>query len=109
MSIRTEQVEATIHQHLGEIFAREVEVPEGTLATIANISVPPDLKRAVVSISVLPFDKSKSVLKKLKGQRGHIQKELHKRLVMKSNPVLEFRLDTTEEHASKLEALMDTE
>lgn len=107
MSIRTEQVESMIQQHLGEVFSREVELPEGTLATIASVSVPPDLKRAIVSISVLPFDKSKAVLKRLKGQKGHIQKELHKMMVMKSSPKLEFKIDTTQEHVSQLEELMD--
>ena len=108
MTIRTEQVESLIQQHLGEVFSREVELPEGTLATIASVSVPPDLKKAIVSISVLPFDKSNAVMKKLKGQKGHIQRELHKMMVMKSSPKLEFILDTRQEEVSKLEELMDT-
>lgn len=107
MSQRTEQVEAMIQQKLGDIFAREVEFPEGTLGTITKVVVPPDLQKALVHISVLPFDKANAVLKRLKGQKGHIQRELHKEIVMKVSPKLEFLLDGTQEHVSQLETLMD--
>jgi len=107
MTKRTEQVESLIHHHLGEIFSREVELSDGTLATISSIFVPPDLKKAVVKVSVLPFNKSKKVIKQLQAQRGSIQKELNKKITMKVSPRLEFILDETQQHVSELEKLMD--
>jgi ribosome-binding factor A len=109
MSIRTEQVESNLQKILGELFIRDVELPQDHLATISRVSVSPDLKTAKVFVSVLPFDSSEEVMAMLKSQKSQIQKEAHEQLSMKFSPVLEFVLDTKQEEASEIEKLIDEE
>lgn len=109
MSQRTDQVESQIQRLLGEILNREIELPDNHLATVARISISPDLKNARVFISILPFDSSPRIIKIFQKNKGIIQKELHSRLTMKFSPKLEFLLDTQAEYADKIEQLIDEE
>ena len=109
MSQRTEQVASELAQIIGEIFSRELEFPDGTLATITRVEVMPDLKYADVYISVLPFAESERVMGYLIRQRGQVQKAIGRHLVMRNTPKIMFRLDTLPEHAAQLEAIMDKE
>lgn len=109
MSQRTDQVESQIQRLLGEVLNREIELPEGHLATVTRVSITRDLKNARVFVSVLPFDSSDSVMKILQNNRGMIQKELHSQLTMKFSPKLEFLLDKQAEYADQIERLIDEE
>lgn len=109
MTQRTDQVESQIQRILGAVLNREIELPEGHLATITRVLINPDLKNAKVFISVLPFANSNSVMKILKNNRGMIQKELHSQLTMKFSPKLEFLLDKQPEYADQIEKLIDEE
>ena len=108
MSQRTEQVESLIRKQLGEIFSRELELPDA-LATITKVTVTPDLRLSTVFISVLPFAQSKSVLKKLQTKRSHLQQQLTKVMTMKFCPKLKFVLDDIPEYVGKLEEIFHEE
>lgn len=107
MTQRTEQVESLLQQVLGEILSREVEFPDGVLASISRIVVPADLKTARVWISALPDHRAAEVKNVLKRERSRIQKEVGKKMTMKSTPKIEFIIDREPERVAKLEDLMD--
>ena len=109
MSQRTEQVAAKLKKTLGEIFTRDLELPEDHLVTISRIDVPPDLKTAKVYISILPYDSSEEIMVLLQRKRVMLQQEASKRLEMKFSPVLEFIHDKQPEEASVIERLIDEE
>ena len=109
MTKRTEQVSALLQNIIGEVINREVEFPDGILATISRVEVPTDLKTAKVYVSILPFDRSSSTIKRLKRQVGHIQKEVNKQLTMKFFPRIEFFIDNRLEEVAKLETLMEND
>lgn len=94
---------------LGDVFSRSLEFPEGTLPTISRVEIPTDLKTANVYVSVLPFSESERVLGYLIRNRSRIQQAVNKGLVMKSSPKLHFQLDTQEEHASKIDQIIEQE
>lgn len=109
MSRRTEQVESLIGHLLGDVFSRSLEFPDGTLATISRVEVPPDLKTANVYISVLPFAESERVMGYLIRNRNRVQKEIAKGMVMKITPKIMFILDDLPEHASQIDRLIEEE
>lgn len=109
MTRRTEQVSERIHRLVGDAFERELEFPEGVLPTIMRVDIEPDLKRATVHITVLPFDRSQEVLAYLIRNRKRIQQAVNKELTMKFSPELFFVTDSITETASTIEQIMDAE
>lgn len=107
MSQRTEQVSSQIQQLLGEIINREVELPQNHLATVSRVIVTPDLRKADVHISVLPFESSQQVVNVLKNNKGVIQKELNSNIEMKFSPKLEFFVDEQQEYAEQIDRLIE--
>lgn len=109
MTRRTEQVAERLHRLVGDAFERELEFPEGVLPTIMRVDVEPDLKRANVHITVLPFDRSQEVLTYIIRNRKRIQQIVNKELTMKFSPELYFVTENTTETASEIERLIDQE
>lgn len=107
MSQRTEQVQAQLHRILGDILAKDVEFPLDTLVSIMRVEVTPDLKKADVHISVLPYDNRGQVSNVLKKDHRHIQQTLNRQLSMKFSPKLSFYIDDTQEFVSSIEKFMD--
>ena len=109
MSQRTEQVAEALHRLIAEAFMRELEFPEGTLATISEVIVAPDLKHADVFVTILPFDQTEHVMGFLVRNRKRIQHGLTKHLTMKFSPQIRFVADTRTEIASNIEQIIDAE
>ena len=107
MTLRQEKVNTLIKEELGPIINREVEFPQGCLVTIAGTDVSADLKRAKIFISVLPDKYRGSALEILRKKTKHIRGSLNKRIEIRFSPKLEWIIDTTEEHASGIEILLD--
>ncbi len=104
---RQEKVNSLLIQYLGEIINRDVELPEGVLATIVKVEVDPDMKHAKAWVSILPEKSRGSALEVLNKKKREIQQNLNKKLSMKFSPQIEFRVDTTEAEAAGMEALLD--
>ncbi len=109
MTRRTEQVAERLHRLVGDAFERELEFPEGVLPTISRVEIEPDLKRANIYITVLPFDRTEEVIGYLVRNRKRIQKEINRELTMKFSPELYFVSDSQTETASQIEQLIDEE
>ena len=100
---RIAQVNELIAQELGTIIAREVEFPEGSLATITKVTAAADLKNAFVWLSILPKASETDVLKLLRKQAGRLQRFLNKRLAMQYIPKIIFKIDTGEDEKEEHE------
>ncbi|MBI4122125.1 MAG: 30S ribosome-binding factor RbfA [Parcubacteria group bacterium] len=109
MSQRTEQIAETLHRLIGEAFLRDLEFPEGTLATISEVDVAPDMKHAKVFVSVLPFDRTEFVMGFLIRHSKRIQQQINKQLTMKFAPRIHFEADARTEVASTIEQIIDAE
>jgi len=104
---RTKQVASVLERELASVLKREFELPHNVLVTIIKISVDADFELAKVQISVLPFASGNSILLKLQQASGFLQHCLAKRLPLYRLPKIKFVLDTSEERASELEAILD--
>jgi ribosome-binding factor A len=62
MNYRPLRVGQVIRDELGKLFLREVEFPEGAIATITEVDVDDKMDEAAVKISVLPSEKGPEAL-----------------------------------------------
>ena len=91
MNHRVQRVKELIRREVGAILERHFTFG-GTLVTIQDVDLPPDLKQCFIYVSILgdsmPHD---DITKKLNGSRGMIQRELYKRVILRNSPTLTFR------------------
>ncbi len=91
MSLRMTRVNELLKREISACVQRDYEW-DGRLVTVSGVEVTQDLKEGKVWVSVLGGD-AKPVLEKLNAEHGAIQKAVMKRVVLKSTPVLHFRVD----------------
>ena len=106
MSERIQKINKLIKKHLGEILARELSLKPGLFLTISKVDTSRDLRYTHVSISVFPYKESGYALRTLSKELYSIQGALNKKLQMRPLPRLEFKLDSTEEEADKIEKIL---
>jgi ribosome-binding factor A len=107
ISERIQRVNSLIARELGKLFLRELETPRSAVVTITKVATTADLSYAYVWISVLPNSEEPAILEYLEKNRGRLQTALNRKLVMRSVPLLSFQSDRTEEHAARVERLLD--
>jgi ribosome-binding factor A len=102
MNHRVLRVNELIRRELGTIFEKNFTF-SGSLVTIHDVQVTPDLKQCFVYVGVIGKGmSSEDVLKKLSEKRGSIQRDLFKRVILKNSPVLTFRADTSIERGVRV-------
>lgn len=92
MSERMIKINELILQQLGGIINRVVEMPE-IFVTILRVTTSVDLKYATVYVGVLPDEQADYAVHKLNLLSKRLQAELNKKIVLRSIPRLEFRLN----------------
>lgn len=103
MSRRTEQVAEYMRQEINNIILRDFEPPLGTLISVSEVTVAPDLKNATAYVSIIPQNHLGSGMEAIKKFAGHIQREISKKLTMKITPRLEFVLDERDIKYSRID------
>lgn len=103
---RIDQINELIHRELSQIMAKEIELPEGILATISRVETSPDLELAKIFLTIYPASEQENILKELIKQRQQLQYLLHQRLILRPMPKIKF-LIAEENPAEKIEKLLD--
>ena len=102
MKHRIERVCEVLKRELGQIILRELTFPT-PLVTISGVDITPDLKQAHVYVSALGSDvQRETVLSVLEQNRGMLQAEISKRVILKHTPHLNFKLDDSIERGSRV-------
>lgn len=107
MSGRTEKINATLQEYIGEIIQKEVDYSQDCLITITRVDTSPDLKHADVLVTVLPDNRRGSALELLKRNAGRVKSVLFKRMKTKQVPTLHFKIDDQEVFAQGVERILD--
>lgn len=107
MNNRAKRVNQLIKRELSQILLKEIDFPEGALATITRIEVSVDLKQAKVYISVMPKEKTPGIIRVLESRIFSIQKDLDKRLTMKIVPKINFKEEKKTAEAGRIEELLE--
>ncbi len=108
MSRRSERVGDLLQAEIGQILLRGVHDPRLRLTSVSSVDVSPDLRRAVVRVSVLDPEVCEESLLALKRASGFIRRELAQRLRhMRVVPELVFELDRGAEHSQRISDLLE--
>lgn len=108
MSRRLHRVEDQLRREIAELLLRRVEDPRVGMATVTAVDVTPDLRHAIVDISVIGSEAERQEsIEGLEAAGGFIRRELGRRLRLKAIPELSFRLDRGAEHAMRIQQLLD--
>ena len=109
MSRRTDRVSDVLRAELSDLILREVHDPRVKLASITEVDVTTDLRRAIVKVSVLGDDQQRQeAIEGLRHARGFLRTELSHRLRTRVTPELVFELDRGAEHSQKISDLLES-
>jgi ribosome-binding factor A len=86
----------------------ELKDPRIGFVTVTGVETSPDLRHAVVYVSVLGSSRRRAAtMKGLESSRGPLQSRLNRELHMKRTPQLTFEYDPTVEEGVRLSKLID--
>ena len=109
MSRRTDRVDDLIRAELSQLLLREVHDPRVRLASISEVHVTPDLRRARVSVSVVGEESTReATVAALQHAAGFLRRQLGSRLRLRATPELIFALDRGAEHSVNMASLLET-
>ena len=107
-SKRQKQVGALLLQELSDIFRRMgLGMMDGGLISITGVKLTPDLLEARVYLSLFKVKDQPAAMKKIEETGWEIKRELAARVKnqLRRIPLLQYFLDDTQEHASKMEEI----
>ncbi|MFL6235932.1 MAG: 30S ribosome-binding factor RbfA [Thermoanaerobaculia bacterium] len=108
MSRRTDRVSDLLRAELSDLLLREIHDPRVKLASVTAVEVTPDLRRAVVRISVLGDDAQRQeAIEGLRHAKGFLRTELAHRLRTRATPELVFELDRGAEHSQRISDILE--
>lgn len=100
---RVEKINKLLAKEVANLFLRELEFPEGIIATVIGVDTSDDLRYADVLVSVFPPEKTDTAAKLIKKNVYKLQKLIDRRLKMRPVPKLRFRLETAKtDHLEKI-------
>jgi|SRR5450432_298959 ribosome-binding factor A len=107
-SKRQKQVGALLLQELSDIFQRMgLGMMDGGLISITGVKLTPDLLEARVHLSLFKVKDQPAAMKKIGEMGWEIKRELAARVKnqLRRIPLLQYFLDDTQDHASKMEEI----
>lgn len=110
MSRRTGRVGDQIRAELSDLLLRHVRDPRVRLASVTEVEVSPDLRHAVVKVSVLGEEEQRlETIEALRHARGYLRTELARRLrMMRVTPELIFELDRGAEYSQRISEILES-
>jgi ribosome-binding factor A len=105
---RADRVAEAIREEVASFLARGAKDPRIIgLVTVTGVNVTPDLRRAVVFVSVLGSDEEqRSTFEGLESAASHMRSLVAKRVRLRFAPEIEFRIDHSFARASRIESLL---
>lgn len=107
MSERMLHINERIQQVLAEVLSKEAEIPAEYFISVTKVTCATNLKNACAYISIFPFAKAKEGLEYLNKHKKFIQGLFGNKVNLKFTPVLDYKLDDSEEVADKIYAIID--
>ena len=108
VSQRMMRVNQMLLRELGGLCEALVAPHSQALITITDVRCSPDLREAIVYVSVLGSDEQRAeAMRLMLGARREMQHELSRRVILKYTPRLSFRDDRTAERADKVLVILD--
>ena len=105
---RLNRIERLLQKELGDMFIHVSSTFKGTILSVSEVSISPDLSVAKAYISVFPQNQSDYVIETLKNSSRSIRYELGKRIKnqVRVIPELIFKLDETLDKLETIDRLL---
>lgn len=97
---RLEKINELIRRFISDLLRRELDTD--ALVTVYGVNTSANGQDATIGITVYPFEKSKEVLKEIQKNIYEIQQKLNRGLRIRPVPKITFKIDESEEKASKI-------
>ena len=109
-STRQQKIERLIQKDLSDILLRYARSLSGTLISVSEVRVSPDLAIAHVYLSIFPQDRMDSTLSKVNEDKGKIRGEMGRleRHQLRIIPELHFHLDDTINRMERIDTLLQS-
>ena len=101
-----DQINELLRAELGQLFISNVHIKDG-LATITKVKCAPNLRNAIVGISVIPEGVSGTALSEIRKHNAFFNKELKKKLNIKFIPKFVWEIDKQERYALEIDKVFD--
>lgn len=107
-STRQQKIERLIQKDLSDIFLKYARAMRGTLISVSEVRISPDLSIAHIYLSVFPQDKVASTIHQVQEDTGKIRGELGRleRHQLRVIPELHFHLDETIDRMERIDELL---
>ena len=105
---RQQKIARLLQKELGEIFLLYAKSIQGTLISVTNIRISPDLSIAKVYLSIFPSEKSEAILQNIQDSVKSIRFELGNRVrnQLRVIPELSFFIDDTLDYLENIDNLL---
>jgi ribosome-binding factor A len=101
---RQGKIAEEIRNQAGKFFSTESLV--GTLATVTDVSMSPDLNYADIFISVLPVEKKEEALEKAKKALPGLRRQIGNNLKLRQVPELRLYYDNRSDAKERVEEIL---
>lgn len=102
-----ERLSQSLREEIGALLEGELGDPRIGLATVSEVQLAPDRKSARVFVMAQGDERQVGeTLAGLAAAKGYIRHELAERLRLRRVPDLVFQLDTSEQHAARIDQLL---
>lgn len=98
-----------IQRDMGDIFMREgADIIAGTMVSVTQVRMSPDLSFAKIYISVFPFGCSEQIASRLEAENWRLRKALGTRIKhqLRQVPEIAFYIDDSMEYAQNIDNLL---
>jgi ribosome-binding factor A len=108
---RQQKISRMLQKELGEIFLLYARNLNGTLITVTNAKISPDLSISHVSLSIFPSEKANDTLKQVQADARSIRFDLGKRVrnQLRIVPELFFHIDDTLDYLENIDNLLKSD
>lgn len=108
---RQQKISRMLQKELGEIFLLYARNLNGTLITVTNAKISPDLSISHVSLSIFPSEKAKATLEHVQADAKSIRFDLGKRVrnQLRIVPELFFHIDDTLDYLENIDNLLKSD
>jgi ribosome-binding factor A len=108
---RQQKISRMLQKELGEIFLLYARELHGTLITVTDVRISPDLGIARTHLSVFPSNKATSVIKQVNADTKSIRFDLGKRVrnQLRIVPELFFHIDDSLDYLENIDNLLKSD
>ena len=105
---RADRVSEAIKREVSVMLTQEVKDPAIHFVTVTAVETADDLRHAKIFVSILGDEKTREeTMKGLERAKGFLKGEIGNRLQLRFTPEIQFRLDTSLDHAMKIKGILN--